>query len=127
MVNDAPEFAKFWAVWDAVSDGSKAHNIDRRKMCKIENCLNEALREKDLKFLLGAECIWVARDERKGRLLVRYRAVKLEKGKLAFKAGVLGHIKDFGTGAVNINKAMKQIVERVAQPRRPGGAILIGL
>ena len=80
---------------------------------KLQYCLAEASREKDFDFLKSAHVIWLGRDERHGRLLVRFRAVGLRNGAIDILTGVLGQAKEFGTGAVALNEATKAIMRRV--------------
>ena len=77
---------------------------------KIMWCLKEALCNEDREVLKSAVAITLFRDERKGRLAVRYRAVNQ---KLDEFSGTLGQERDFGTGATKITDATTRIMERM--------------
>ncbi|MCP4239061.1 MAG: hypothetical protein GY772_00695 [bacterium] len=82
----------------------------RERLVKIQWCISEALKQRTAKFLMErATAIALIRDERRGRLLIRYRAVA-ENGELV--SGTLGQSKEFGTGALSITKATHAIVRR---------------
>ena len=75
-------------------------------------CLYEVLREADAAFLLHtAQTIWLARDARKQRLLIRFRAVGFKNGELVSRVGVLGQAKEYGTDAAGIVDATLDIVK----------------
>ena len=78
--------------------------------------LSEALKERTCHRLSMAECVGLIRDERHGRLLVRYRAVL--SGTLECVVGVLGQAKDYadGTGHMAINEATTRIARVALEP-----------
>ena len=76
-------------------------------------CLLESLRAIDRKFLAEASKISLFRDERKSRLLLRYKAVKKD---LSHRTGTLGQQRGFGTGASNITTATVRIIKRLCTP-----------
>ena len=79
---------------DIVAGGAlrSAHSQHR----KIMWCLKEALCAYDREALTSARAISLFRDERKGRLAVRYRAVNQNLDEVS---GTLGQERDFGAGA----------------------------
>jgi hypothetical protein len=114
----APATAEFLAVWDAAANGLRpAKGVEqvgkRERIQKLQWCLAEAMRAADREFLKQASVIALIRDERHGRLLIRYRAVDAN---LNFRCGVLGLLKDFGTGAVNIAKATLEVMQAMMTP-----------
>jgi len=114
----APPVEQFQAVWEAARDGLRMRKgVDivgqREKVTKLQWCIGEALREQDWAFIKKSELIWLGRDERHGRLLIRYRAVRWHRGQLQLRTGVLGQAKNFGTGAINLNLATKAVAKRL--------------
>jgi hypothetical protein len=97
-------------VWERA--GLKQAKIKRHRSEKIMWCISEVLKARSRRFLENADCIGLVRDERKGRLLIRYRAVK----GLDLQCGVLGQAKDFGTGHENIGEATVDLVKQALQP-----------
>ena len=120
----APPIDHFRTVWDNLSAGHHARaGIDgvgnETRVQKLAWCLYETLREADADFLLHtAHTIWLARDGRRQRLLIRFRAVGFKGGQLVSRVGVLGHHKQHGTDAVGIVDATKSIVEAALQKGR---------
>ena len=112
----APPLEHFKTVWDALSKGQHATGgIEgigcKGRVIKLAWCLYETLREADAKFLLkDASTIWLARDGRRQRLLIRFRAVGFVKGEIVSRVGVLGHWKEHDTAATGILDATKAIV-----------------
>jgi hypothetical protein len=109
----------FRAAWDARSgrgrtDDGGAGAAD--KLVKLQWCIYEAIRSADEAFLKDAIVLWLGRDERHGRLLVRFRAGRMCLGKLELRCGILGQLKKFGTGADNIAKATYTIAKRAVAP-----------
>lgn len=112
-----------------MSKGQHAHSgIDgvgsERTIHKLSWCVYEALREADAKFLVHkAHTVWLARDARRQRLLVRFRAVGFHGGELVSRVGVLGHWKDFdpaATGIVEATKAIVMAAVATGQDKPPG-------
>lgn len=105
-------------AWCALREGRRPRKgIDDvgsdKRIGKLSWCIHEALREADAKFLTrSASCIWLARDARKHRLLVRFRAVGFQNGAVVTRHGVLGQAKQFGSNALDILEATKNIVQR---------------
>ena len=103
-------------VWDNLSKGQHARGGMegigcRGRILKLAWCLYETLREADANFLLKkASTVWLARDGRKQRLLIRFRAVGFVSGELVSRVGVLGHWKEHETAATGILDATKAIV-----------------
>lgn len=115
---EAPPAKEFAAVLRHVRGGQRLRRgLDgvgsRERARKLEWALSEAMRERDAHFLVRtAQCVWFARDARHGRLLFRFRAVGFKNRRLEVRAGVLGHTKDFGTGAANIVRATHCVLTR---------------
>eukprot|EP00435_Cladocopium_sp_Y103_P022118 s3625_g5.t1 len=63
----------------------------------------------DQKFLAKAAEIALFRDERKGRILLRFRAVTED---LDMWCGMLGQERDAGTGGLNLTAATEKIIRR---------------
>lgn len=72
-------------------------------------CLQEGLKALDQTALSQAAAVFLFRDERHSRLLVRFRCVDQN---LTCKSGVLGQERDFGTGARELLKATGNIIVR---------------
>ena len=77
-------------------------------------CVSEAIKEYDRQVLTSARAVALFRDERKGRLAMRYKAVDAD---LAESSGSLGQERDFGTGATNITAATQRIISRMCTLR----------
>ena len=78
---------------------------------------DEVLREVEATLLTrSASCIWLARDARKHRLLIRFRAVGFQDGAVVTRHGVLGQAKQFGSNAIDILEATKAITHRATTP-----------
>ena len=97
----APPRESFLKVWDQVtmngtSDSKKQLDSvgSREKVRKLQVLLSEARRERKLKFLESSEVICLLRDERKKRLLVRFRAARWHQGRVEVMAGILWQIRD---------------------------------
>jgi hypothetical protein len=88
--------------------GNKLGEIDRKTKQKLW-CLHEALKALDQSTLNRAAAIFLFRDERDARLLVRFRAVSHD---LECKVGVLGQERAFGTGARQVLKATGNVIVR---------------
>jgi len=92
----APPTDHFRLVWDRLRAGAHLaagiEGVGKYKKCnKIAWCLYETLRRSDANFLLDtAQTIWLARDARKQRLLIRFRAVGFKGGEIVSRVGVLG-------------------------------------
>ena len=106
----APSLDDFRSVWERAGLGQV--KIKRFQSSKMMWCLSEVLKARTRKVLENADCIGLVRDERQGRLLIRYRAVK----GLDLHCGVLGQAKNFGTGHVNLEKATVDLVKQALQP-----------
>ena len=111
----APEKSLFWKVWESAGND---HEVNREKAEKIIYCLSESLKEKTRKALKKATCIALVRDERRGRLLLRYRAVDKQ---LQLHCGIIGQMKDHGTGNENLNKATEALVHQALEPLSKAG------
>ena len=90
----APTLDNFRSVWERA--GLAQSKIKRAASGKMMWCISEVLKAKTRRVLENADCIGLIRDERQGRLLIRYRAVK----GLDLHCGVLGQAKNFGTGNI---------------------------
>ena len=72
-------------------------------------CLAEALKAMDQRFLARARAVTLIRDERKGRLMIRFLAVGPD---LEVRSGTLGQEQGHGTGAINMLKAAENVLLR---------------
>ena len=73
-------------------------------------CRSEDIKEQDRSALLLARAIALFRDERKGKLAMRFKAVDAD---LVESSGTLGQERSFGTGAANISDATQRIITRM--------------
>ena len=105
----APATEVFRDVWEKA--GLHQDKIKRGPSEKMMWCLSEVLKANTRRFLEDADCIGLIRDERHGRLLIRYRAVK----GLDLQCGVLGQAKNFGTGHENIGQATINLVRQALE------------
>ena len=72
-------------------------------------CLAEAIKAEDQQFLARACAVCLFRDERKGRLAIRFRAVTEE---LQVRSGSMGIEIDCGTGGRNLTQGTHRIMRR---------------
>ena len=70
----------------------------RFKVAKYQWCIYEALRESHFHFLQTAHVVWLAQDERQGRLLVRFRAAKFTNRRIEVRHGIIGQRTDAEIG-----------------------------
>ena len=94
----ASSFRKLWAELckgSAVDKGIEGVGT-AKTLARMRWCLAESLRSQDRKFLANAERTSLSRDERDGRLSIRFSATD---GALVTTRRVLGQIKDYGSGA----------------------------
>ena len=108
-----PPAEHFGKVWDALRNGAAPYSgVDgvgkQHKIEKFAWCLAESMWSLDREFLKDDVCITLMRDERKQRLLCRFRAARPD---LTVRSGVMGQAKDFGTGSDNITSATKRIIQ----------------
>ena len=90
-----------------ISGGAPIGGSVRRRLVW---CVSEAIKEHDRQALTSARAVALFRDERKGRLAMRYKAVDAD---LTESSGTLGQERDFGTGATNITAATQRIITRM--------------
>ncbi len=108
----APKSSTFEKVWAAVGQGAAASKpltgVSRgggRKIGQMRWCLAHALRQKDRDFLRKAVSLSMKRDESKNRLVMRYTATT---NALESRSGVLGCLRNPGTGARAITRGTKR-------------------
>ena len=106
----SPPLQDFHKVVDLVNTGTGL--ITEKNRC-MAWCISEAMKAQDRQRIGQSRAIALFRDERKGRLLLRYRAVD---DNLHEHSGTLGQERDFGTGAANITKATGRMMERMCTP-----------
>jgi hypothetical protein len=114
---DAPPTGEFETVWDQVAAGRRCRRgIDKvgseKRVTKLSWCVYEALREADAAFLDASDVVWLARDARQSRLLIRFKAARFCKGEIVVRQGVLGQAKNGGTTAAEILAATKAVITR---------------
>ena len=112
----APEEKEFQEVWKGMRAGGSARNggVCSDKKAQMRWCLSEAALEKTRADLQGALSIAVCRDERKGKLLLRYRACRPD---LTISCGVLGfEVSDPSSDA--LAKATRDAICALCQPLR---------
>jgi hypothetical protein len=117
----APPIEEFQTVWTQIAAGQRCRRGiaaigSEKRVVKLSGCLYEALRETDARFLLQSQVIWLARDARQGRLLIRFKAAHFVKGEIVIRQGVLGQAKNGGTSAQDILEATKGIIIRACTP-----------
>ena len=77
---------------------------------KMAWCLFEGVKARDREALRASRFVALMRDERAGRLLIRFRAVS---DSLDVYSGTLGLQREFGTGSVAITNATEAIMRRM--------------
>ena len=125
----APNSDAFKKVWDHIAAGlSPAAGVagvgEGKKVNQLVFCVAESIREIDRKWLSDSCLMSLRRDEREGRLCVRFAATKFDT--LETRCGTLGVATAFGTGATAITGAtdmlMKTFCTDGAGPRNIGKA-----
>ncbi len=110
----SPSAVMFEKLWDSLRrGGSMRSGLEgvggQHKLEKMAWCLAEAMWSIDRKFLgKPGMCITLMRDERKQRLVCRFRAAGPD---LAVRSGVIGQAKDFGTRSENITRATREVIK----------------
>ena len=94
---------------DCLEKMKKGVALEGRKLTMMVYCLAEAMKSIDQRHLSRAAEIALFRDERKGRILLRFRAVT---NNLEIWSGMLGQERDAGTGGLNLTKATESILKR---------------
>jgi hypothetical protein len=113
----APPFEVFSEVLAKLQSGLSARNIDRGgtrgRLKNIRFCVLEAKQEMDREFMKSAATMVLLRDERHGRLLLRFATCTRD---LEVRRGTLGALRDYGSPAaensVKCNRAGVHIVLR---------------
>ena len=106
-VSLAPSAESFAEILADLKDNKPLFST--RKSSKMVWCLAEAMKAADQKFLAEAEAIALFRDERKGRVALRFKAVTAD---LRVLAGTLGQEKNPGTGGRNLALASLKVLKR---------------
>lgn len=114
----APPVEEFKEAWEAVRNGSSIRSgvkdrCGETKLSFLIRCLAEAMWAKDRSFVAKAMCMGLHRDERRGRLLVRYRAVQED---LSIRTGIFGQLRS-KPGAVGIANSTVQMVQHFCTSR----------
>ena len=102
-----PSTDVFEKLIDDILDGELGTVGRKRK--QLLWCVEEAIKSEDQAAIWKAAAIFLFRDERHSRLLLRFRAVQND---LTCTRGVLGKERDFGTGARNLLQATVNILKR---------------
>ena len=102
----APDLEHFRAVFQQCQ---KAQGFESKKDQQMIWCLAEAMKSIDQQWLAKASAIALFRDERKGRILIRFRIVTND---LQCHCGTLGQERDAGTGAMNLTAATYRVFKR---------------
>ena len=87
---------------------------EQKKITKMIWCMREAIQDMDTDFLARSKCTTLCRDERHGRLAIRYAAID---GDLNIRHGRLGQRRHFGTGAIAITNATRDVMVRATTAR----------
>ena len=101
----APSLCQFEEFMDAFS---KKTALSQKEL-QMAWCLAEGLRALDQKFISKASQVALMRDERHGRLAIRFRAVAPD---LSTRSGFLGQARQAGTGGDNLSLATWQVMKR---------------
>lgn len=101
----APSLEEFQEF--ATNFGSKTSLT--RKELKMAWCVAEGVKAMDQRCLAKSSKIALMRDERNGRIAIRFRAVSPE---LAVRSGFLGQARQSGTGADNLSAATWEVMKR---------------
>ena len=104
-----PPTSFFADLVDHIQKGAGATPKQEWKHLRGTWCLAEALKAMDQRFLARARAVTLLRDERKGRLMIRFLAVGPD---LEVRSGTLGQEQGHGTGAMNILKATENVLLR---------------
>ena len=101
-----------------------------RKQLHMAWCVAEGVKALDQRFIAKASHIALMRDERHGRIAIRYRAVAPD---LTVRSGFLGQSRQAGTGSDNVSKATWEVMKRAcsrfqaAPDGKTGGYLKAGL
>ena len=114
ILDFAPSADEFKTVWLELRKGiAPSQGVPSvgggNKVSRMAMCLSEAQWSFDRDFVRDASCLSMTRDERAGRLLIRFQACKED---LTTRTGIFGQINDGGTGAVQIAKGTMRVVEQ---------------
>ena len=101
-----PNESDFLEVLKLVNNGCGLLTAKNRNMVW---CLQNALKQRDMNIIKSSRAVSLFRDERKGRLLIRFRCVGDDFSEFS---GTLGQARGFGTGATAITNATEQIMIR---------------
>ena len=104
-----PPTSFFSELVDHIQKGAGATPEQEWKHLRGAWCLAEALKAMDQRFLARARAVTLLRDERKGRLMFRIRAMGPD---FEVRSGTLGQEQGHGTGAINILKATENVLLR---------------
>ncbi len=111
-----PTAEEMEACWKKLQEGGSARDYGQASDCKslMRWCLSEAVLERLRGFLRKAKSIVLCRDEREGRLLVRFRAATRD---MRCKTGVLGLAKGYGPqSGENIVHATRDLLRTFCTP-----------
>lgn len=101
-------------------NASRAFSLSSKLNKKLLYCLREAMRALDQEAFANAYAMTLLRDERKGRIAIRFRACGLD---LQVTSGSLGQERDAGTGALNLVKATARIMQRACTRFQPAPGV----
>ena len=85
-----------------------------KKALKMYFSVHQAMKRMDLRWISKAASMSLFRDERKSRLVIRFRACRPG---LTVKSGVMGLLRDHGTGASGITKGTIRICFRISSDK----------
>ena len=103
----APAIQEFNDLADEILHGHGTCNTLKR--AKMTYCIAEAIKSVDQEMVQKSDKIGLIRDESKGRLAIRFRAVSRQ---LHVHSGTLGTARDFGSGAKAISAATTDAMNR---------------
>ena len=112
----APPVDAFKDCLQGLTQGQSARqgSVSSDKKTRMRYALSEAIISRNRKLISDAETLSLMRDERKGKLLVRFRAVCQD---LTTVSGVLG-FQEVAGSALSIALATGEIITRFCQPFR---------
>ena len=107
MITRCPPGDEFKQAALDVASGAALGDWSHRRLVW---CVGEAIKQQDRQALTSACTMAFVRDERTGKLAVRYKAVDAD---LAESSGTLGQERDFGARATNITAATHTTIARM--------------
>ncbi len=122
ILDVAPPAETFGKAWAHLREGKSfrsglADICGESKLSTFSKCIAEGMWQADRDFVKGADVMTLHRDERHGRLLIRFRAVQAD---LTTRVGIFGQLrcKPGTMGICNTTKDITELFCAVAPPHR---------